>query len=624
MAACRRLVTVGALSVIAVVIAAGPASAHATLLSTKPLQGSVLTASPPRVVLQLDQPVETDLGSVRVFGPAERRVDEGGTYRPNGNSSVVAVNLAAHLPDGTYIVAWRVISADSHPVHGAFIFSVGTAAGIARATKLANTLADQSGSTLVGVAYWAIRVAAFAGLLLLVGVGTMVSSVWPLGAGTRRIRRILWWSWASLLAATVFGIAIQGVYATALPIGDLAKPSLISAVLHTRFGELELLRLALLILVVPVVLGLIGRAGRAARVGGWSWWLPAGALIGIALLATPGLAGHAATGSAVALGIPVDLLHLLFISVWLGGLIVLAASLLPGLHPPEREDDLQAIALRVSTFAFIAVCGVIATGVIQAIRTVGSWSALFGTPYGRILLVKIALVTVMVALGAVSRRLVHGRLLAPVRRPRLVMPTREAALASVGALSATDLALLPSATDPVPSSAVAVSVADRAPASEEGPVDDATSTRPSQLGRIRRSVLAELGMALVVLGVTGALVNAAPARQVRAEPFTGTWNVLGVQVNAVVAPAVTGPGNQFHFYVLGPNGGPVAIPELDAAISLSSQGIGPISIPLVVAGPGHYAARGVELPIAGSWQLVITVRTTAIDERLIYTTLPVR
>ncbi|MGH9298882.1 MAG: copper resistance CopC family protein, partial [Acidimicrobiales bacterium] len=120
-----------------VILDAGIASAHAQLETTQPVEGAVLSSSPARVVMHFDQAVEIDLGSVRVIGPGDRRVDEGGTYHPNGQASSIAVNLPPRLSNGTYIVAWRVISADSHPVHGAFIFSLGTDAGAAKANALA-------------------------------------------------------------------------------------------------------------------------------------------------------------------------------------------------------------------------------------------------------------------------------------------------------------------------------------------------------------------------------------------------------------------------------------------------------------------------------------------------------
>jgi copper transport protein len=562
------------------VLFATPASAHAQLLSTNPVDGAVLLTSPSQVVLHFDQAVETDLGSVRVLSTSGARVDEGNTFHPGGQPSLVAIDLQPHLPDGTYIVAWRVISADSHPVHGAFIFSVGSTAGAAKARALANTLAAESASSAVGILFWFVRVAELGGLILLVGLALVIEIAWYPGGATRRLRRLLAVSWAVTLLASILGIALQGVYASALPLPDLFEPSLVSAVLHTRYGEVELLRLILLLAAVPVLLGPVARARPS---GTRTALLIAGVPIGLGLLATPGLSGHAATGIYIGIGIPADLLHLLSVSLWAGGLTLLLAVVLPGLRPGERPDDERMVMLRISALAFCAVCGIVITGVVLAIRQINSLSGLFDTTYGQLLIAKSSIVLVVIGLGALARRTLHGRLLA---WPHVAWRT-------------------PTATSPL------------------GGVP-AMGGRQSGLGRrFALGVVAELALITAVLGVTGALINSVPPRQLQNQPFTGTWNVLGVQVNLVIEPVAAGPGNEFHFYVLGPGGEPKAIPELDAEVTLQSEDIGPLTIPLTVAGPGHYQDNNFDLPFAGTWLLRITVRTTAIDEQLIYVNVPV-
>ena len=172
-----------AVAIVIVLGLATPASAHAQLESTQPDQSSVLLTSPRQVVLRFGEPVEIDFGSIRVIGSKGNRVDEGGTHHPGGDSHAVAISLPAHLPNGTYIVAWRVISADSHPVHGAFVFSVGTDGGAGKANALAKTLANEKGSTVVGVIFWLIRFTAFASLVLLVGIAAAIHFVWRAGGG---------------------------------------------------------------------------------------------------------------------------------------------------------------------------------------------------------------------------------------------------------------------------------------------------------------------------------------------------------------------------------------------------------------------------------------------------------
>ena len=554
----RAAVLVGSALVVLAVWAA-PAAAHAQLLWTSPAPGSVVKHSPADVVLHFGEPVEIDFGSIRVFNAAGARVDLGGTHYANSDDSSVGIGLP-HLVDGTYVVAWRVISADSHPVHGAFLFSVGTSKGLPKASTLAAALAAESGSTAVGVAFWFVRLAAFAGLLCLVGIAAIVLAAAPAEASNRRVRRWLWASWSLLAIATLAGVAIQGPYAAALPLTDAVRPSLAREVLATRFGRVEELRAVLLAVAVPLLVRLTSRRrapGRPALL------VVACAVVGAGLLATPGLAGHATTGTAILAGFVLDLAHLGAASLWLGGLVVLACLLVPRAAPVD-PGGVTAAARRISTIALVAVVVVIVSGTLQAIRQVGSFDALTGTTYGRLLLVKIGVVVVLIALGAVSRSLLRRRTerLAPGEVPR------RAALV--------------------------------------------------------RSVLAELVVALCVLGVTAALVNAPPAREQLNQPYAQSFTTLGVQVNVILSPGVAGVDNVLHIYVLSSTGLAKAVPEVDASLSYPADKLGPIAVPLSIAGIGHYRARDVTFLAPGTWVLTVTIRTTPIDEQVTPLQVPVR
>jgi copper transport protein len=100
---------------------AGPAAAHAELLSTDPVDGAVLADAPAEIVLTFNEPVVVRDGAVRLFTGAGRDVDA----RPRAVDTRVVIGLPDRLPDGTYVLSWRVVSADSHPVAGGFSFSVG-------------------------------------------------------------------------------------------------------------------------------------------------------------------------------------------------------------------------------------------------------------------------------------------------------------------------------------------------------------------------------------------------------------------------------------------------------------------------------------------------------------------
>ena len=270
--------------------------------------------------------------------------------------------------------------------------------------------------------------------------------------------------------------------------------------------------------------------------------MPYGAIVGVGLLLTPGLAGHASTEGSVPFAMALDVLHLGAAAVWCGGLAVLGALLAPGLRPEERPDDIVRIASTFSAYAFSAVLVIVATGTVQSVRQVGSVYALFNTVYGRTLLVKIGLVVVLIVLGAVSRRIVLGRW----------WPTL--ASSRVSGLSAP---VLPPLATPAPGS-------DLVPFARTNH-SDARHRRSSihrrrrrhgdspQAGqreadrRLRRSVFAEVALALAVLAVTALLVNAVPAKQAASQPFSQSFTTLGVQVNAIVAPASDRSGKPIPF-----------------------------------------------------------------------------
>ena len=118
----RRLAVAFAAVLIALASAA-PAGAHAVLVETQPGNGTVLETWPDRVLLRFNEPVDASLGALRVYDSDAERVDSGRTSRPDAQT--VAIELGNRpLARGTYTVAWRIVSADSHPLHGAFVFSV--------------------------------------------------------------------------------------------------------------------------------------------------------------------------------------------------------------------------------------------------------------------------------------------------------------------------------------------------------------------------------------------------------------------------------------------------------------------------------------------------------------------
>ncbi|MEX1008623.1 MAG: copper resistance protein CopC [Acidimicrobiia bacterium] len=589
----KRLLALGALVVALVVAGAMPAFAHTTLLTTEPQPGGKFDKSPPVISLRFSEPVEVALGGIRLFDGDSNRVDVGAAEHPNGDGNRVQSSIPK-LDDGTYVVTWRVTSADAHPVQGAFTFQVGTKGFVKNADVLVKRLlAKQGGSIVVGVVYAIDRVAIFATLALLIGGIVFLSVVFPAGRDSRRARIIVWAGWIGAGVATLAGIALEGVYGAALPLTKVFDPSVGSDVLETRYGRVSVVRLVLLLLAYPLLRMLLSRR-PAAEHPLPKWWLVAAGLLSVGLSLTPGLAGHAAAGDYTGLAIPADAIHVLAMACWLGGLVLLLVVVLVRTDPDELRQGIN----RYSALALGAIVALVITGSFQAWRQVGSFSALRDTDYGNLLIAKLVAFAALIVAAAFSREIVN-------RRFRMPLPDNEADVpievpVAVGAVSGGRSDVGP---PPLTMAPGANGFDDEW---EEG--DDETEVR-----RLRRSVFVEVVIAFVVLAITALLVNAAPARSVQTAPISMTLKSGEVWVDVVIAPGVAG-GNDIHLTAL-PVGNTITnVQDMTVQLTRPGADLPPFDVPLRKLGPGHYVASLYDIPYSGGWRMIVRVRLGEANE----------
>jgi copper transport protein len=608
----RRLLALGALVVALVVVAAAPASAHATLLTTDPQNGGVYDKPPSQVKLRFSEPVEVSLGGIRVFSSDRDRVVTGSPEHPGGAQSEVAVSLPG-LDDGTYVVTWRVISADSHPVEGAFTFQVGTRATLSKknAQGVADSLlASTGGSKTVGVVYGIDRAVLFGALALLIGGVVFLVAVWPRGRDDRRAARVVWAGWIGVAVTTVLGIALEGVYAAGLPLTKVFDPTVFRDVLDTRYGKVALVRLALLVVAFPLLRLLLHRRSDGQEHPVRAWWMVAAGLVGLGLAVTPGLGGHAGTGIQTGLAIPADMLHVAAMACWLGGLVVLCIAVLP----KGDADELRAVLPRYSALALGAIVALIVSGGYQAWRQVGSIDALKSTDYGRLLIAKLVVFAALIVAAAFSREVVN-------RRFRDYAPDDE------------DVTFDEYVMEPLPV-AVGVSSGGRAAGSvpeRQGRFDDDgydggwddDATDEEEVRRLRRSVAIEVVIAAVILSITALLVNAAPARAIETQPVSLTLKSRQVWVYVDVAPGIAGP-NDMHFTALPTGGGPATIDDMSVQLTRPGEDLPPFTVPLQKLGNGHYYAPLYDIPYPGKWQMTIRVQLGPTDEAVLVSPFSVR
>ena len=397
-----RPVLVAFAAVLAALATAAAAGAHARLITTEPANDAVLERSPDAVLLRFDEPVETAFGAIRVYDSGARRVDVGDVERPSEREARVA--LDRRLARGTYTATWRAVSADGHPVSGAFVFHVGAPG--ANPAGIAAQVLDDGTPASVSVLFSLVRALDFL-LLLLIGGGTLmlVAGLGRASAQTRwRLLRLL--AALSLLLALVAlaGIVLQGAAAGGFGLRDALHWDVVESVLGTRFGTVWLAQAALACACAGLLLG--------------SRRVPELALSAVTtaalMLVTPSLSGHASVSGGVAL--VADMAHLLAAAVWVGGLAALVLALV---WAGRERWELAADAVpRFSLLAVGSVSVLIVSGTVSGYLQVRALRGLWETTYGQLLLLKLGLVLPLLALG-----LYHNRRSVPRLRSRLASPS---------------------------------------------------------------------------------------------------------------------------------------------------------------------------------------------------------
>ncbi|MGC0330900.1 copper transport protein [Streptomyces sp. SAI-170] len=600
----------------ALLAGAAPASAHAALTGSDPRQGAVVDRAPQQVSLTFSETVSLSDDSLRVFDPKGKRADTGKAAGTGGTT--YAVKLHSGLPDGTYTVTYQVVSADSHPVSGAFTFSIG-----APSSTSVSVDGQGAGEGLVGRLYGLGRYVSYAGFIVLVGGCAFVLACWPRGAGVRAVQRLVVSGWLALTAATLALLLLRGSYTTSSKFGDVFDLDLLGQVLQTKTGAALVSRLLLLAaaaLFIAVLFGAYDRRDGDEKRDLVFGLAVGGGVVAAGLAASWAMAEHASTGLQPGLAMPVDVVHLLAVAAWLGGL----GALLVALYRAPVETPLDSTAVRrFSRVAFGSVVALVATGVYQSWRQLGSWSALTGTRYGQLLLVKIGLVVLLVGIAWISRRWTSQLAQAPAgaERERVAVGAAAPDAEDIEGTHTRD-------TDP----ARAAQLARQKAAAEAARRKQARDADPRRFG-LRRSVLAEAAVAVVVLAVTTMLTSTEPGRteeEAKAAtasaaeasasgtltldmPFdTGGEDGKGV-VRVDLDPARIG-GNELHVYVERPNGRAFDVPEVKLSFTLESKDVGPLPVVPDHITTGHWAASGVQIPMAGDWKVAVTVRTSDIDQ----------
>jgi copper transport protein len=358
----------GLATLLSVLCFATDVSAHASLVSAQPGDGSILARAPKTVQLRFNEAVTpVDIRLIDADGRARddatvRAVDE-----------TITITLPENLPRGTQVVSYRVISVDGHPVGGSLVFSIGAVTG---------TAAMQPDAGAVAGLIWLARIGVYFGLFAGVGGAFFTAWIAPTRAGLKVIVAALIVGLFSAAAS----LGLQGLDVLDLPLGGIATSAPWKAALSTSLGP------SLLTAIAAMAAGLVAQArasGRLAKV------LSAFAMAGVGL--SLAASGHASTAPPQWLNRPMVFLHGVGVAYWVGALVPLVAMAW------RPANGLLAVLNRFSRVAVPVVGALVLTGLVLAIVQLESFRALTSTRYGIILSIKLVLVAGLLGLAARNR-----------------------------------------------------------------------------------------------------------------------------------------------------------------------------------------------------------------------------
>src|SRR5436190_6587382 len=412
------------------------ALAHSQLVNSNPTAGAILDTPPQTIQMSFSEAIGLEFSSVELLDRSRQDQPLGPLEHPNGASTDVETTIANKLDPGTYTVVWRVISAiDGHVTAGTFAFRVRGAAGGTpepEGTPAPLAVAGQEQQPIEGQAEnsdpyrWVIRGVILAAAALLTGGplftvlvveptvaerGEYGAALWRVAAG--RFARIGWAAAVALLVALIADLVAEvAAISSTTFLAALGKLDVaIQLVSTTRYGfawSMKALAAALLLGLYAWLANRRTRSNDAFGSGLWEVSIAAGSFLLLAeAFSSHGAAIQEANVGQFPLPVISDWLHLVTASAWVGGLGYFVFALFPafrtaGFSPEERRAFLGKSVPRFSLLAILSVATLAITGTYNLVLHSTDLSAILGSQYGQVLVIKHILLIALIVLGAIN------------------------------------------------------------------------------------------------------------------------------------------------------------------------------------------------------------------------------
>jgi copper transport protein len=378
-----------------------PVQAHAMLMRSIPDANASLASSPAQIELFFSEAVTPKLSKISVMDSSGKLVNNGDARVDAADATHLVVSVSS-LNDGVYMVVWEVISAsDGHQTNGSFPFAVGKVDASALAMASSQMAAPPSTTPLgdmiiKGFLYLSVATS-LGGILFtfLVWNPSLKKAQIPaedVRAYGKFSHKLVIGTLAVLVVADVLALMVQAGHASRVLLGWPWQPEFM-ALLGSRVGLLGVLRFGLAFVLAGLYL---------PRQNGWNRW--AGLGINLLLLLTLSMESHAAGDPNPVLPVAADWIHLVGVSVWVGGLFSFLGGmrLIGKLNPEPRTRMTSYLIPHFTTLALASVGVLILTGIYASILRVGTLASLFNSPYGLALVVKLGIAAPMLALGGIN------------------------------------------------------------------------------------------------------------------------------------------------------------------------------------------------------------------------------
>lgn len=390
----RQLAAVVAILIGVLALGTGIASAHATVQSSTPSDGASLPAAPKEVSVTFSEDVSAVSGGLSVLNRDGKRVDDGTSHVSNGRTLVTGITDT--LPDGTYVATYRVLSADGHPVSGAFIFGVGSGAVDTNARPTSS--GDRLWEIIGGIA----RALMYLSALLAAGVAFFLAFIHDQADDRWKIIPVV--RIGSYLAVVgAIGIVMsQAALLTGKGAGAITDTTVLRNVLTENLGwSLAILMIGLAAVHLSTDI--------TKRVVSQSLALYGGLVVTVSFAVW----GHASELTPRVLSLAADAVHATAAALWLGGLVGLLMVL-----KMRSASSVRSTALIIGRFSRMAFWTVLALAIAGLTLTLtgsnASMHSLVTTTWGQLVLAKIGLTLIVVIIAAWNRRTLVPSLTAPV------------------------------------------------------------------------------------------------------------------------------------------------------------------------------------------------------------------